>query len=222
MFKNPFRSNPPAPIAGPYAQSQVNFIYQLLFCDQPALFQPQPGIAQTPWQQILLSDRPDAAAIRRLAQDPTQESRCRILAYNWLRLNHLEVPKAELFAVLIEVPLERGLDVLATYADSSIRYINQTGNLTIFESAPSNLAAQANKVLAAGRMAITQIGPWDRPRLPAPSQGKIRLTFLVSDGLYFGEGPFPGMERDPIAAPVIHESGVLLNMVVETALAGKK
>jgi hypothetical protein len=128
------------------------------------------------------------------------------------------VPKKELLGVIVEVPLEAGLDVLAAYADGSIRYINQTGKLAIFESAPANVAAQAAKLIAASRIVAAQIGPWEKARLPPPAKGRIRMTFLVSDGLYFGEGPFPGMDRDPLAAPVIGEAGRLLQLVVDAAL----
>jgi hypothetical protein len=48
------------------------------------------------------------------------------------------------------------------------------------------------------------------------------MTFLVSDGLYFGEGPMQAMQRDPLAGPVILEAGRLLQVVVDTALSGEK
>lgn len=211
---------PPAKVAGPYAQSETNFIYQLLFCDHPDLFRPRPGTPPAPWHSVLFNLQPDPAAVRALAEDQEQESRVRILAYNWLRGNRQEVPKKEFLGIVVEVPLDRGLDVLAVYGDGRIRYINQTGKLVVFESAPANVGAQAGKLLAASRAAITKIGPWEHPRLPPPKQGKIRLTFLVSDGLYFGEGPLPGMDCDPIAAPIIGEAGKLLQMVVDAALAG--
>jgi hypothetical protein len=127
---------PPAKVAGPYAQSEINFIYQLLFCDDRRLFEPQPGMQPAPWHNILFAIQPDPAAVRSLAEDSDQESRVRILAYNWLRQNRHEVPKKELFGVVAEVPLEAGLDVLAAYADGRIRYINQTGRLAVFEAAP--------------------------------------------------------------------------------------
>lgn len=220
MFKKLFGSKPPAGVAGPYARSEINLIYQLLFCDNPALFQPQAGIELAPWQTVLFCDRPDAGAVRALAEDASQESRCRMLAYNWLRLNQHGVATKELLGVIIEVPLKGGLDVMAAYADGRVRYINQTGRLAVFEVAPPNVVAQAAKVLDAGRVVITKIGPWNRPRLPAPKPGKIRLTFLVSDGLYFGEGPFPGMDHDPIAALVIQTGSALLKLAVEAAAPG--
>ena len=175
-----------------------------------------------PWQTVLFAADPDPVAVRRLAEDEAQESRVRILAYNRLKQMREEVPKKGLLGVIVEVPLQGGLDVLATYSDGRIRYINQTGKLAVFESTPPKVGEQADKLLAASRVAITHIGPWHGARLPPPAQGKIRLTFLVSDGLYFGEGPLPGMDRDPIAAPVIREAGKLLQMVVDAALSREK
>jgi hypothetical protein len=65
----------------------------LLFCDDPAAFRPHPNKQPAPWQSILFASDPDPFAIRGLAEDPAQESRVRILAYNWLREMHHEVPK---------------------------------------------------------------------------------------------------------------------------------
>lgn len=145
-----------------------------------------------------------------------------MLAYNWLRQNHQVVAQKELLGAIVEVPLDRGLDALAAYADGRVRYINQTGRPAIFEMAPPDVVAQAGRLLAASRVAITKIGPGDGKRPPPPARGRIRMTFLVSDGIYWGEGPLPGMDRDPIAAPIIAEAGKLLNVVVETALGPPK
>jgi hypothetical protein len=208
---------PPANITGPYSNSHTNLIYQMLFCDNASLFRAQPGVQPPPWQDILLGSKPDPAAVRGIAEDQTTESRVRMLAFNWLRQNGQEVPKGELLGVIIEIGLERGLDVLAVYADLRVRYINQTGKLAIFEAAPAEVGVQASKVLAEARQVITKIGPWDRPRLPHPPKGAIRMTFLVSNGLYFGQGPWPGMSRDPVAAALISESAYLLRSVVNAA-----
>ena len=41
------------------------------------------------------------------------------------------------------------------------------------------------------------------------------MTFLVSDGLYFGEGPMKIMERDPLAKPLLKAATALLLKLVE-------
>ncbi|CAK6692615.1 hypothetical protein ICNINCKA_01248 [Synechococcus sp. CBW1107] len=51
-------------------------------------------------------------------------------------------------------------------------------------------------------------------RRAPPEDDTIRLTFLVSDGLYFGEGPMTGMQREPLAAPIFQRATELLQAVV--------
>jgi hypothetical protein len=43
----------------------------------------------------------------------------------------------------------------------------------------------------------------------------VRMSFLVSDGLHFGEGPWSVMESDPMAAPIIQRAAQLLVAVVD-------
>ena len=69
-------------------------------------------------------------------------------------------------------------------------------------------------LFAASQPVVDKIGPWKDARRAPPARGNIRLTFLVSDGLYFGEGPFNVMQREQMAAPVIHRATELLQAVV--------
>jgi hypothetical protein len=211
---------------GPYRASHANFLYQLLFCDDPSLFAPQAGSAVEPgsWQQILYGlAQPDPRAVEALATDRGAESRVRILACNWLNQHghaSLRPRDKELLGVIIEVSMKEGLDALAVYADARIRYLNHGGGIVIFEAAPQPVAGQAAQVLAAAQPVVTKIGPWNRPRLPHPQAGLLRLTFLVTDGLYFGQGPFAAMEQDPVARQLIAEFTKMQQLVVEAAPEG--
>jgi hypothetical protein len=200
----------------PYQPSEANFMYHLLFCDAPGMFAPQPGSPGAEWQKILFAQPGDPEAVRGLSADSSQDGRIRALAFNWLRFNGHPVPKGELLGAIIEVPIEGGLDTLAAYADGSVRYINHTGRTSIFEGGPPDVVAQGQRLLAASKVAIGKIGPWDKDRLPPP-QKNIRMSFLVSDGLYFGEGPMEVMQRDAIGGPIIGEAGRLLQVVVDAA-----
>ncbi len=51
--------------------------------------------------------------------------------------------------------------------------------------------------------------------LAGTSKGNIRMTFLVSDGLYFGEGPMAAIQQDPMASPLIAAATQLLVKVVK-------
>src|SRR6202000_1333456 len=165
----------------PYASDAPNAIYGLLFCDDLAAFAPKPGATPAPWQTALFAARPDTARIETLARDEHAESRVRALAYLWLRAPGQATPKGVLLGVVVEVPLDGGLDVLAAYADGSARYINHTGRIAVVE--PGSLAAAAPQVarlMELARPIVAAVGPWDKPRLSPPAQPNLRLRFIGS------------------------------------------
>lgn len=200
----------------PYPQAATNQVYNLLFCDEPTAFRPRPGETPAPWQEVLFGEPVVAQSVATLAADATAEGRVRALAYNWLRANGHSVSPKQLLGVVVEVPLDSGLDVLAVFSEGGVRYINQSGKLAVFEGVPS-LQPAVSALLEASEAVVARTGPWDQPRLPPPGRGKIRLTFLVSDGLYFGEGPMPAMQREPLAGPIIQQATELLQLVVGAA-----
>jgi hypothetical protein len=73
-----------------------------------------------------------------------------------------------------------------------------------------------NRLFEAASSVVARIGPWEQPRRPPPGKGTLRLTFLVSDGLYFGEGRRDVFERDALAGPVFREGTELLVKLVAT------
>lgn len=202
----------------PYKDDSINFMYNLLFCDEPSLFNKTNGGETTNWEEALFVN-PNEDSIRSLAEHSEVESRIRILAYNWLRKNEKPIQKGVLLGVIIEVPLEGGLDTLAAYSDGRVRYINQTGKLSVVEVGGSkDIEKLAKELISVSIPVIQKIGPWEEGRLPPPKKGSIRMTFLVSDGLYFGEGPLVLMQKDSMAAPVISKAIELLQTVVDRTL----
>ncbi len=201
----------------PYQQDANNFLYNLLFCDNAALFQPRDSGPPTGALAVLLSSTPRAEEVERIANDENQESRVRILAFNHLRSRDLAVPPRQILGVVVEVPLDGGLDTLAAFVDGRLRYINHSEKVAIFESTPATMKSEVEDLLQASAAAVGKIGPWDKPRRPPPAAGNVRLTFLVSDGLYFGEGPFAAIQRDPIGGPVLMAASNLLMKIVGAA-----
>lgn len=202
----------------PYKEDSVNFMYNLLFCDEPSLFNRTNEEKLAYWEEALFSN-PNEKNIREVAENTEEESRVRLLAYNWLRKNNKPLTKGTLLGVIVEVPLEGGLDTLAAYSDGRVRYINQTGKLTVVELGGSaEIEKLAKGLIDVSVPVIQKIGPWENDRLPPPAKGNIRMTFLVSDGLYFGEGPMAIMQNEPMAAPVINKAIQLLQTVVNTTL----
>lgn len=207
------------PFYRPYRQDSINHIYNLLFCDDPALY--RNGRQQGALAEVL-SQMATREALERIGNDPDVESRVRVLAFNRMRAMNMPVPEKRLLAAIIEVPQDGGLDVLAVFEDKRLRYINQSENVAVFEDTPPRIAAKARTVLRHAQAAVNQIGPADQPRRPPPHGDVARLTFLVSDGLYLGEGDYDELLEDPMAAPILGTASELLVMVVDAALENRK
>lgn len=193
----------------PYPDDAANQLYALLFCDRPELFV---NLGKA-WP-TLFAPAADEAALRAIAGDAEIEARVRALAYGRLRQLGKSVPAKQLLGAVIEVPLDAGLDVLAAYAEGGVRYINASGKISIFEGDAHPVLNEGRALLAASQTVVNQIGPWDQPRLPPPKAGNVRMSFIVSDGLYFGEGVFETLERDALGGPVLQAATKLLGAVV--------
>ena len=94
-----------------------------------------------------------------------------------------------------------------------MRYINQTGKMGVFENVPG-LQPMVQNLFKASQLVVDEIGPAKQPRLPPPKPENIRITFLVSDGLYFGEGAMARMQHDQLAGPLVDAATKLLLEVV--------
>jgi hypothetical protein len=206
-------------IAGPYRDQSANFVYQLLFCDNAELFKLN---TQKPYQypfDILFSEDPSVNELQQIVNDDSADARVRVLAYNHLRIRGIKPASQELLAVIVEVGLDSGLDVVASFQDGTARYINQTGKILVWETTSD---AKANELTAAlfasSEVVITKIGPWDQARRPHPRTGNVRITFLVSDGLYFGEGPIDVLFGDPLAGPTLNAATQLMIYITEKSL----
>ena len=200
----------------PYQSSAANEIYNLLFCDDQAAFKPQEGEISNTWQTILFAEPANRGALLALASDSSQEGRIRYLAYSRLRALGENLPAKVLLGVIVEVSMASGLDVLAAFSEGGVRYINRTGECVIFEG-ELVLKPYAEKLLAKSRSVVAHIGPWQELRRSPPKIDNIRLTFLVSDGLYFGEGAMSVMQNEAMAGPVIESATELLQAVITSA-----
>ena len=82
----------------PYKDEAANTIYNLLFCDDLALFKPkQKEPSDGPWK-ILFANPKDVKALQGLASNPSEESRLRLLAFKALGKNTGSTQRKELLA----------------------------------------------------------------------------------------------------------------------------
>lgn len=202
-------------LISPYRNESLDKIYNLLFCDQPELFLPLNGQANAyPWN-VLFAVSPDEKSLQELAADADAESRTRLLACTMLMNMGVKPEQKQLLGVVIEVGMKDGLDVLAAYDDGTARYINHAGSMVVWEAPTSASNVLLDRLFAESEVVVGKIGPWDKPRLSEPGNGDIRLNFLVSDGLYFGQGPFDVLSNDPMGGPVIDAATKLMMFLTD-------
>ncbi len=202
----------------PYKNDAMNKIYDLLFCDQIDLYRTS-GELNDEYPGKVLFD-PDAAdaSLRSIIDDESVETRFKLIAANLLAARGNPYGSRRIYGVIVEVGMDEGLDVLAAYDDGTARYINYSEKLIVWDTKTAESSALVADLFSAAQSVVDQIGPWEGNRLPPPVSGNARLTFLVSDGLYFGEGPFEMLAGDPMGGAVINSAAKLMGFLVENAL----
>lgn len=203
----------------PYKNSSTNYMYNLLFCDNLNLYKQNTQQPYTYPFDILFSETSSVTDLQKIIDDKNSDPRIKILAYNKLLAGGHKSTRKELLAVIIEVGLDEGLDVLASFNNGTARYINHTEKILVWETTDDEAANKiTNELFASSQNIVNQIGAWDKPRRPNPTKGNVRITFLVSDGLYFGEGPMHVLFNDPMASPALNKATELMQYLTQKSL----
>jgi hypothetical protein len=200
---------------GPYRDKSLNLIYELLFCDNLDLFKGSTVQDDKYPFDILVSDKSSVDDINRIINDDQLESRIKILAYNKLMLMGNQIKKKDLLGVIVEIGLDNGLDVLAAYRDGSARYINHSGKLIVWDAVDNISDKLINELFINSERVVRKIGPWDKARRPFPKKGIVRISFLVSDGLYFGEGPIVVLFNNDLDGPALYSATQLMKYLIK-------
>ena len=154
---------------------------------------------------------------------PGLEPRHYLQAWQFLRQSGYHPPAdiaRQVLGVVVEVGMPQGLDLVAAYPDHSARYYNFSGRGVVWEHPNDSLNAKIEALLEASTRVVAQIGPWNKPRPPAPPPNHVRLNFLTPSGLHFGQADIEVMSRDPIGGEVFFRAGELMQAMV--ALTGPK
>lgn len=200
-------------------------IRDTLFGDMAVEQWPRDAATEPPWTHFVearnVADRAKAtASLRQVLSSPDLESRHYLQAWHELRrLGVTPPPDAakQLLGVVVEVGMDQGLDILAAYADRSARYFNFSGSAVIWERPDHSLDQHIERLFAAARAIVEQIGPWDGPRPPAPPRGQARISMLTPSGLLFGQAQFEILARDPLAGPAIMAATELMQALLAKA-----
>lgn len=192
------------PHFAPYQNPSLNGLYDMLFCDNMEPYQTNNSAPEAqPWA-TLFAEKPDESALLDIADDTAQESRVRLLAALRLKGFSSKTPRPALLGVVVEVALDEGLDVVAAYPDGTARYLNHSGKAIVWESPNADTNQLIQNILQHSTTVVNQIGPWEGERMAPPGAGMVRLNFLVSGQLYFGQGPMNVFFNDPMAGPVLN------------------
>ena len=216
-------SQPPAPSP----------LRDTLFGDLPLEAWPPAGspAKDFPWSAFLaaraqLAAGDDAAAVRswrEIVTHPGLESRHYLQAWHFLReAGHRPAPEVgkQVLGIVVEVPMPNGLDLLAAYPDHTARYYNYSGSAVIWEHADASLDSPIDELLTTAAHIVQKIGPWDRPRPPAPPAEQARLNFLTPSGLHFGQGPLEALAREPLADRFIKLAVALMQALIAKTKRG--
>lgn len=203
------------PSSGPYKDDATNLIYNMLFCDDIDLFKANTKPPYNYPFDILFGTSTEY--LQKIMEDNNAEPRIKLLAANRL-LAGGQKPEKELLAVIVEVGLHDGLDVLASFKNGTARYINYTGQMIIWENTEdANANALKDDLFVKSEEVVKLIGPWDQPRKPHPAKGNVRISFLLTDGLYFGEGPMNVLFSDPMASGPLNSATMLMQYLMQQA-----
>ena len=144
---------------GPYRKEALNLLYKLLFCDNVDLYKNNAQDANGyPWN-VLFSDTLNTSDLQRIIDDEQTESRVKLLAYQRLRTAGHAIPKTELLGVVVEVGLNIGLDVLASFRDGTARYINQSENMLVWDTKDEQSEALTKQLFLEGEAILPEISP---------------------------------------------------------------
>jgi len=187
----------------------------MLFCDDLEIYKTPDINDKHPWN-ILFSPTSTPAELQAIIDQPNLETRPKILAYRKLAQLGQKIPNKEVLGIIIELAFDGSMDTLAAFKDGTARYINISGKFTVWDTQTTESQKIIEKLFQEGEIVRSKIGPWEEPRLAPPPQNDLRITLLVSDGLYFGQGESTVMFEDPIGAKLMDEAFALMQFLSKT------
>jgi hypothetical protein len=179
----------------------------------------EPWITFAAAREVLAAGRPEEAIElwRAILALPNLESLHYAQAWHFLRAQGAHPPPEiakTILGVVVEVGMDRGLDLLAAYPDHTARYHNFSGRSVAWEHPDDSLDASIDALLAAGTRVLKAINPWPNPRRAAPLAGVVRINLLSPAGLHFGEGPMQMIAAEPLARPTFDAATILMKELI--------
>lgn len=206
-----FNASAKVPVYSPYQQVKSNLLYNRLFCDSVSNYRKFEKHNNILARTVLSMKPPTTKGLTRLVQSTSASSCQKLLAYNLLRQQNISLQqKTRLLGVVVEVAFDNGMDTLAAYRDGHVYYIHRDGKVQTIKKDGMGLTAKVHKLFQEAQLVVENTQYWPKQRLGPPSAGQVRLSFLASDGIHFGEGSMNQLELNPLAGPVLTAATELL------------
>lgn len=165
--------------------------------------------ASEPWSTFVValakhaSGKEARARLLALATDASLDPRVRLWAFTALRAEGW-VPDAdaahELLGVVLEVPVKGSYDVLAAYADGSVRFLGHVGQSSVVEGS-GEPGGTVREVLRLGAsLASVPVVSRERPAKRGPAD-HLRLSALTPAGVRRVDVPWREVEAGGAHAP---------------------
>jgi hypothetical protein len=151
---------------------------------------------------------------------PDLESRQYLQAWHFLRELRVFPPTEtakQVLGVVVEVGVDRGLDLVAAYPDHHARYYNFSGAAVVWERPNDSLDKPIDDLLRAATVVVDAIGLWEKEKPSPPPKGQVRINILTPSGLHFGQGSWDALSKDKIGGPVIGLSFQLMQRLIKLA-----
>lgn len=127
----------------------------------------------------------------------------------------------EVLGVVAEVALDGGHDVLAAYADGSVRFLHHLGGGSIFEPpAPEPVGSAAAQWLAVASSLVGEVAPWAGDSSLAAPPGESRFVLLTRAGHRAVAGDDATMAASAVASQLLGSGAALLQAVVQVGSGG--
>jgi len=187
-------------------------LYNSLFADDPDDFIKMKDNKAISW--IYDNRKPTIDELESIAIDKSVESRIKFLSlYTALQFG-LKINKKIYYGTVLEVPMEGGYDVLAFYSDRTARYYNYSGKAIIYEGGKTSVDDIIEKANSVAIQVCNALAPWEKERLPRPKGDVIRISFLVSDGLYFGNSSIKTIGNDQMASAIFGNGAKVMKVLL--------
>ncbi len=100
--------------------------------------------------------------------------------------------------VILEVGLDSGVDVLAAFGDGRARFLNNNGDISMWEGGEGATAGLVAKLHSCAAPIAQQEAVQPCGRLDSPADGSVRISVFTGNGMHLAQGTMEEFDDDPV------------------------